>query len=155
MFSLEKFKPVQHLFIFENFYKKALGILCQYISDKEIKVQFLNNYKDKCVFNKTIFLYKENDDIIGFCMYEIIEDMCFIIFDYVDAKYKGGGRECRKLIIRKMKELAKKINCKIHDTNFLSKNCLKKIKKDLAGEFDIQENFISGFSNYIEFSLEY
>ena len=127
MANIEKFKPVKHTEIFELMYDEALNSIKYFSGTIDEKINEINRYKNTCLFNKNILIYKDTDDIIGFCMYEKIDDIVFIIFDYVDIKFKGKGRICRQDVFDFFSDKCAELKFYIHKDNFLSKNSITKL----------------------------
>lgn len=145
MFSVENFKPVKDLSTFESMYLKALDKIKK---ESEQKRQLFDSYKKSCVFNKSIFIYKKNNETVGFCMYEKTEDEFFLIFDYAE---KGAGRKCRTELVNVLKKITPEFKFFVSKSNFLSKNSVKKVyKKHFNNAFLRQEddNSVNGYITY-------
>tara|TARA_Y100000401_G_C8256487_1_gene191007 strand:- start:135 stop:587 length:453 start_codon:yes stop_codon:yes gene_type:complete len=145
MFSVENFKPVKDLSTFESMYLKALDKIKK---KSEQKRQLFNSYKKSCIFNKNIFIYKKNNETVGFCMYEKTEDEFFLIFDYAE---KGAGRKCRIELVNVLKKITPEFKFLVSKSNFLSKNSVKKVyKKHFNSGFlrEEDDNSVNGYITY-------
>jgi hypothetical protein len=155
MYALEKFKPVKHTKIFEKLYDKAIESLSYILNENSSKKNQINNSKNKCLFDKKIFIYTKQDNFIGFCMYELIDGAAFIILDYVDNEFKGGGRKCRELLIYEMKNISEEVKGKIHIKNKKSLNSALKVKKTIQQKFYIEHDDFSDLTEWINFTIRY
>jgi hypothetical protein len=143
MFSVENFKPVKDLSTFESMYLKALDKIKK---ESEQKRQLFDSYKKSCVFNKSIFIYKKNNETVGFCMYEKTEDEFFLIFDYAE---KGAGRKCRTELVNVLKKITPEFKFFVSKSNFLSKNSVKKVYKKHFNSLFLREENDNSVNGYI------
>ncbi len=145
MFSVENFKPVKDLSTFESMYLKAVDKI---ETRSEQKRQLFDSYKKSCIFNKNIFVYKKDNETVGFCMYEKTEDEIFLIFDYAE---KGAGRKCRAELVNVLKKITPEFKFLVSKSNFLSKNSVKKVyKRHLKSGFlrEEDDNSVNGYITY-------
>ena len=134
MFSLGKYKLFKHSKIFDDLYNEACK---QLISEKTLTQNDISHVEKsikKCKFEEKILFYQKDNQIIGFCIYDIIDDYCIVILDFVQKKYKGGGRKCRELFAKEFKN-KKGIKLSVNINNFNSFNSLNRLEKSIGKFF--------------------
>lgn len=134
MFSLGKYKIFNHSKVFDDLYYEACKQLISENTLTQHDVCRVEKSIKKCKFEEKILFYQKNNQIIGFCIYDIIDDYCVIILDFVQKKYKGGGRKCRELIAKEFKN-KKGIKLSVNIKNFNSFNSLNKLEKSIGKSF--------------------
>lgn len=133
MISIEEYKPVKHEEKFKIHFNEGLDITKDFFetSEKSFKKNLAQNYYKKCIFNKTILIFLKDGEQIGFCMYEYMENFALIIFDYVNNKHKGAGRELRKQYYYYFKDKVEELKFVVQRKNKLSSNSISKAFSEL------------------------
>jgi hypothetical protein len=125
---VEKYQLFKNSQDFEKIFKES----CPAIRELQCTVDRTFEKAKQCMNNKSIYLlYNDENEVIGFCLYEIKNRVFTYIFDYVSKKNRNRkhGRYFRNKLFEIFKDEVDKIEFCINHRNKLSFNSVSKVMK--------------------------